>query len=56
LDANTYIYQITARLEHTLLSDLTAAINDIYTYAYSPDIYAQNSRDNRLSVELTKRF
>jgi hypothetical protein len=39
-----------------MLPDLILTMNYIYTYAYSPDVYSQNSRDNRFSVQLTKRF
>jgi hypothetical protein len=56
LDADTYIYQITTRFERNMLPDLTFAMNYAYTYAYSPDIYSQNSRNNRFAVELSKRF
>lgn len=56
LDADTYVYQIATRFERNMLQDLTFAVNYAYTYAYSPDIYSQNSRDNRVSVDLSKRF
>lgn len=55
-DADTYIYQIMTRFERKMLPDLTFAMNETYTYSYSPDIYSQNSRNNRFSVELTKQF
>jgi uncharacterized protein (PEP-CTERM system associated) len=56
LDSDTFIYQIAASFERLMLPDLTLTMNYIYTYAYSPDIYSQNSRDNRFSVQLFKRF
>jgi hypothetical protein len=56
LASDTFIYQIAASFERNMLPDLTLTMNYIYTYAYSPDVYSQNSRDNRFSVQLTKRF
>jgi hypothetical protein len=55
-EADTYIYQIMTRFERKMLPDLTFAMNYLYTYTYSPDIYSQNSRNNRFSVEITKNF
>jgi hypothetical protein len=54
--ADTYIYQIMTRFERKMLADLTFAMNYSYAYNYSPDIYSQNSRNNRFVVSLIKRF
>jgi hypothetical protein len=56
LDSDTFIYQIATSFERLMLPDLTLTMNYMYTYAYSPDIYSQNSRDNRFSVQFSKRF
>jgi hypothetical protein len=56
VDADTYIYQIMTGFEHSLKANLTLAMNYIYDYSYSPDIYTNNSRVNRFQVQLTERF
>jgi hypothetical protein len=53
---DTYIYHIMAELEHSLLTDLMLSASWIYDYTYSPDVYSDNSRVNRVQVALTKRF
>jgi hypothetical protein len=53
---DTYVYQIMTSFEHNLASDFLFALNYIYTYTYSPDVYTDNSRVNRVQVVLTKRF
>ncbi len=55
-DAYTTTYLTDIRFEQTIFENLVWALEYRYGDAYSPDIYANNYRNNRITLEVSKHF